>query len=141
MAGARIHAVSSASMVSSPSTGVSLSRVAGESEMRSRRNQRIDLRRREMIEEVRHEVVDAVARQSFVGEQRLKSVRQLMSTVALMRSSSAASHHAIVLPIDMPSVAMRCAVDVIARQKKVDGAQAVVDHHSPQHLPAATASP
>ena len=32
-----------------------------------------------------------------------------MSTVTLTRSSSAASHHAIVLPIDMPSVPMRAA--------------------------------
>ena len=35
------------------------------------------------------------------------SVRQLMSTVAFTRSSSAASHCAIVLPIDMPSVPTR----------------------------------
>ena len=35
------------------------------------------------------------------------SVRQQMSTVAFTRSSSAASHCAIVLPIDMPSVPMR----------------------------------
>jgi hypothetical protein len=32
-----------------------------------------------------------------------------MSTVTLIRSSSAPSHHAIVLPIDIPSVAIRCA--------------------------------
>ena len=57
-----------------------------------------------------------------------------MSTVTFTRSSSAASHHAIVLPIEMPSVAMRDAIDVGPLDEEVERAQAVVDHHSPQHL-------
>ena len=56
-----------------------------------------------------------------------------MSTVTLIRSSSAPSHHAMVLPIDMPTVPIR-AVSTSGRcDQPVERAQAVVDHHSPQH--------
>ena len=64
-----------------------------------------------------------------------------MSTVTFTRASSAASYHAIVLPIDMPSVRDARGVDVGPRDEPVERAQAVVDHHSPQHAAPARAWP
>ena len=57
-----------------------------------------------------------------------------MSTVTFTRSSSAASHHAIVLPIEMPSVATRSRIHVGPIDQEVERPQAVVDHHAPEHL-------
>ena len=57
-----------------------------------------------------------------------------MSTVTFTRSSSAASHHAIVLPIEMPSVPMRGRSTSARVHEVVERAQAVVDHHAPEHL-------
>ena len=56
-----------------------------------------------------------------------------MSTVAFTRSSKAPTHCAIVLPIDMPSVPRREASTSGPGRQPVEGTQAVVDHHSPQH--------
>ena len=106
----------------------------GKAEVGARSDERIDLRRREMLEQARHVVVDAVAGEPFLRDERVEVGeaadvdRDLHPLVERRQPPGHRAAHRHAERADARGI------DVRPRDQPVHRPQAVVDHHAPQHL-------